>query len=117
MLTIDSLSSHPESGNMISHIDQSVYSSDEVMWRAQFDGIKSLLEWEENRNKLKNWENISIQSRICPYESSLKNEFDVFCNIYYTRLQTWAVQQGLTYSQEVLDNGIIEMSFISKFSE
>jgi hypothetical protein len=114
---LDSLSFHPEIANRVPHVEVSSNSSDEVMWRAQFDGIISILEWEDNYTKLKKWEIISIKSKICPYESSLKNDFEVFCNIFYTRFQAWALQQWLTYSQEVLDNGIIEMSFISKLSE
>ena len=112
MLVVDSLSSHPESANSIPRTDISVYSSDEVMWRAQFDGIKSLLEWEDNKRKIQQGEGVIIHYSVCPYDISLQSEFDIFYTIFHTRFQLWAIKQGLFYSQKILDNGVVEMNFL-----
>ena len=44
MIVIDSPASHHVSSREIPHIDNTIYSSDEAIWRAQFDGISSILE-------------------------------------------------------------------------
>lgn len=114
MFVIDSPSSHHIISKEDTHIDSAIYSSDETIWRAQFDGIRSILEWDDNQKKLQQGEGISIQSKICPYHDSLEREFDIFYSIFYTRLQAWVVQYRLSYSQKILDNGIIEMIFVLK---
>ena len=104
MIVIDSPASHHVSSREIPHIDNTIYSSDEAIWRAQFDSQK----------KLQQWESVIIQSKICPYHNSLEREFDIFYSIFHTRLQAWVVQYQLSYSQKILDNGIIEMIFVLK---
>lgn len=113
MLAIDSLSSHFGEWNEIPHADMPIYSSDEIMWRAQFDGIKSLLEWEENKRKIQKWDDVVICYSVCPYDNSLQSELDTFYTIFHTRFQVWAIKQKLLYSQKILENGVVEMTFRS----
>ena len=114
MIVIDSPASHHVSSREIPHIDNTIYSSDEAIWRAQFDGISSILEWDDSQKKLQQWESVIIQSKICPYHNSLEREFDIFYSIFHTRLQAWVVQYQLKKKKKILDNGIIEMIFVLK---